>query len=365
MTADRHVVIDVAPAPSRPHEAVFGPGLLGRLGAAAAAVAAPGPCVLVADANVAAAGHAARAETSLRAAGFRPVASSVPGGEPAKSLAAVERLWSDFAAAGLDRGGLVVAVGGGASCDAAGFAAATWMRGVPWIVAPTTLLAMADAAVGGKTAINLPAGKNLAGAVHMPLLVAGDVDSLATLGDRELRSGFAEIVKCAVLADRPRLAAFRRDAARLLGRDAALLVEEIAFAVGVKAAHVRDDADDTRGVRAMLNLGHTVAHALEAESGYGTMLHGEAVAIGLVVATRVAARRGLCAADLERDVRAALAAFGLPTDVPPAFSAAALVARTLSDKKRHAGRRRMVLPLAAGGAALTDVPDEELAAALG
>ncbi|MCE9637104.1 MAG: 3-dehydroquinate synthase [Planctomycetes bacterium] len=359
----RHIVVDTGG--TRPHGGVaVGRGLLARLGELATACVRPGVCVLVADGNVAAAGHAAPVEASLRAAGFQPTVVTLPAGEAAKDIRQVERLWGEFGAAGLDRSGVVVALGGGAASDVAGFAAATWMRGVPWIVAPTTLLAMADASVGGKTAVNLPAGKNLAGTVHMPVLVVADVATLATLPARETRSGFAEIVKCAVLADRSRIAWLRAAAPELLTGDCEAIVDLVAFSVEIKAAHVRGDADDTQGVRALLNLGHTTAHAIEAAAGYGAVLHGEAVAVGLVVAARLAGRRGLCDESLENEVVAALEACGLPVRLPAELDAVAVVARTRSDKKRVAGRTRMVLPLRVSGAALHDVADDELLAAL-
>lgn len=361
MTLERCVPLPFAP---RPHEARIGRGLLARLGAYAADVVPPGACVLVTEPTVAATPCVAAAQTSLEGAGFRPVRVLLPPGEAAKTAAEVEALWDAFAAADIDRRSLVVAMGGGAVGDAAGFAAATWLRGVPLMHVPTTVLAMADSSIGGKTGVNRPAGKNLVGAVHQPELVLADVDTLATLPDRELRSGFAEVAKCAVLADRSRLAGLREAAPRLRARDPSALVEWIAFAVEVKSEHVRGDPLDTLGTRALLNLGHTTAHALETASGHGTMLHGEAVAVGLVVAARIAVRRGLCDPSLESEIAATLAAFGLPTAVPAEIPAADVVARTRFDKKRAAGRRRMVLPHAAGGAGLHEVGDDELAAGL-
>lgn len=369
MSVAHRIPIEVPPvaASSRggPAEAVLGAGLLARLGTLAAGRLRAGPCALVTDAAVARTPHASAADASLRAAGFRPFAVELSEGEAGKSLAQAERVWAAFAENGLDRGGVVFALGGGAVGDAAGFCAALWMRGTPVVQVPTTLLAMADSAIGGKTAVNLPGGKNLVGVVHQPALVVADMDTLATLPDREFLSGFAEIVKCAVLADRARLASLRQDAPRLAARETAPLVDAVAFAVATKMDHVRGDPHDTVGLRALLNLGHTTAHAIEAESGYGATLHGEAVAAGLVVAARLAARRGVCDEGLAGEIAATLAAFGLPTSVAPELDRAALVARTRLDKKRDAGRRRMVLPLGDRGAALAEVSDAELRAALG
>jgi 3-dehydroquinate synthase len=369
VTAPRRVPLDFPP---RPHEATIGRGLLGTIGESAASAlpdgAARGVCAVVTDDHVAAAGHAAAVAASLRAAGFDPVVETLPAGEAAKSLDVAGRLWTSFAAARLDRGSIVVAVGGGAVIDVAGFAASAWMRGVPWIAVPTTLLAMADASVGGKTAVNLHAGKNLVGSIHMPSAVVMDLTTLATLPPRELRSGLGEILKCAVLAERGRIAALRSGAAALLASSGPAgdesLADTVEFAVRVKADHVRDDATETRGVRALLNLGHTTAHALEAEAGYGTMLHGEAVAIGLVVAARISVRRGLCEPSLEPDLVAAAEAFGLPTLLPSSIDPSRIVERARIDKKHTASRRRMVLPARDRGAVLSDVPDDELRAAL-
>ncbi|MCG3133171.1 MAG: 3-dehydroquinate synthase [Planctomycetes bacterium] len=288
----------------------------------------------------------------------------LPAGEAAKALGEVERMWEFFGGHRLDRRSAVVALGGGAVGDSAGFAAATWMRGVPLVHVPTTLLAMSDSAVGGKTAIDLPAGKNLVGAVHMPAAVVADTDTLATLPDREFRSGFAEIVKCALLADRPRLASLAADAPRLVARDPAALADAISFAVGVKLDHVRGDERDLSGRRALLNLGHTVGHAIEREAGFGTWLHGEAVAAGTVVACRVAEGEGLSGPDVTDAARAALSAFGLPTGVPESLRVADLVERTRADKKSEGGRRRMVLPRREAGAETRDVPDAALESAL-
>lgn len=346
-------------------DVTVGDGTIARLGAAAAGALRPSRCAVVTDENVARTPYVVAAETSLAAAGFRPFRVVLPAGEAAKTLAVAERTWSEFAAAGLDRAGCVVAVGGGATGDAAAFCAALWMRGVPVVQVPTTLLAMADSAVGGKTAVNLREGKNLVGVVRQPALVVADVSTLRTLPRRELASGFAEILKCAVLEDPSRIATMRRDAARLLAVEPELAADAVAFAVRVKAAHVADDPDDTLGRRALLNLGHTTAHALESVTGYGTMLHGEAVAAGLVVAARIGARRGTCGAALADELAAALTAFGLPTGVPHGVRAADVVAATRLDKKRADGVRKMVLPGAsAGTACVAPVSDEELLAAL-
>lgn len=349
--------------PPAPCPYLLGEGALARLGAETARVSSSPRCALVTDLGIAGTPHLTAALASLGEAGLDPQVHVLPAGEAAKTLEEAGRLWQFLAEARIERRSAVVALGGGAVGDAAGFCAATWMRGVPLVHAPTTLLAMADSSVGGKTAIDLPAGKNLVGAVHPPAAIVADLATLATLPAREYASGFAEIVKCAVLADRARLASLRSGAPALAARGAAPLADAIAFAVRTKEAHVAGDLLDLSGRRALLNLGHTVAHALETESGYGTMLHGEAVSVGTLVALRIAVTRGLVGEDLFAATRDALAAFGLPLVVPEAISPSDVVARTASDKKREGARRRMVLPTAAG-AALFDVADAELAAAI-
>jgi 3-dehydroquinate synthase len=355
--------LDLDFAPDR-CEYCVGDDVLAELGPKTARLVVSPCCVVVTDAHVAELACVAVAEQSLRRAGFSTERVIVPAGEESKSVRRAEALWESFAEAGLDAHGVVVAIGGGVVGDLAGFCAATWMRGVALVHVPTTLLAMADSAVGGKTAVNLAAGKNLVGAYHQPRLVLADVDTLDSLPDRELRSGLAEVVKCATLRDRGSLTRVRDTADRLLARDRLETSEIVRMAVEVKAAHVHGDVRDAEGRRALLNLGHTTGHAIEAEAGYGRVLHGEAVAAGLVVAARIAGTRALCGEDLLADTVAALTALGLPTKPPDDLDVDRLVARTRHDKKRRGTRRRMVLPHARGGAGLYDVDDAELAAAL-
>jgi len=346
------------------YECVIGEGVLSELGAKTARLVTSPSCVVVTDTNVSATPHLAAAEASLRRAGFAPKTLVVPAGEGSKSAQDATVLWEAFADAGLDADGVVVAVGGGVVGDLAGFCAATWMRGVAFVQAPTTLLAMCDSSIGGKTSLNLSAGKNLVGAFHQPRLVLADVATLDTLPDREMRSGCGEIVKSAMLRDRGALRRLAEAAPRILARDRAITIEAVRLSVETKAEHVRGDEKDRSGKRALLNLGHTTGHAIEAEAGYGRVTHGEAVAAGLVVASRIAQSRALCGEDLVDDVTKTIAALGLPTRAPDGVDPAGLVARTRHDKKRRGGRRRMVLPLARGGAGLYDVDDAELLAAL-
>ncbi len=360
MIAPRRIDVDVAPMP---YGVTIGSGLLASLGERLRADLDPGPCALVTDEGVAATPHADAATDGLRAAGFEPVRVVVPTGEAAKTPRVAGFVWSALAAAGLGRDRCVVAVGGGAVGDLAGFAAATWMRGVDLVHVPTTVLAMADSSVGGKTGVNLSAGKNLVGAFHQPRAVLADVDTLTTLPRRDVASGLAEVVKCAVLADRAALATLSQNAVALLKGAPGPLVDAVSLGVRVKAEIVAADPFERSGRRALLNLGHTTGHALETVTGHGVLRHGEAVAIGLVVAARLAAARGSGPADLVTTLEDLLIALELPIAVPDGVDPEHVVAATALDKKRAAGERRMVLPTL-DGAEVVPVTDDALRAAL-
>ena len=260
----------------------------------------------------------------------------VPAGEASKSFASYERLCNELIAAGLDRGSAIVALGGGVVGDLAGFVAASLFRGIPVVQVPTTLVAMTDASIGGKTAIDVPAGKNLVGAFHQPRLVACHTRTLSTLPGRERRAGFGELWKYALL-DGPALwRAVAACAPWAAGADGAEpppeLREVIERSIAYKAAIVGKDERERTGVRALLNLGHTVGHAIESASG-GALHHGEAVGLGLVAACRVSAALGLARGGLENEVTQALAASGLPSDVSP-WLRDEVLARVKVDKKR-------------------------------
>jgi len=357
----RRVRLDVG---DPPHDYVLGAGVLARLGALLAETCQPCRVALVYDEGVAATGLPDTAFEGLEAHAFRCERIVLPDGEASKTVAEAERLWTRLAESGFERRDVVVALGGGAVGDAAGFCAATYQRGVPLVQAPTTLLAMADSALGGKTGINLSCGKNLVGVIKLPVLVAADLDALTTLSARDIRSGMAEIVKCAVLADRPALSWLAAAAPDVLARDTAALGRAVLLAVETKARHVAGDLHDLSGLRALLNLGHTVAHALETESGHGILRHGEAVSIGMVAAAEVAERRGLSNAQVTSALVLALEAYELPCRLPAGADIGALLRRTRFDKKRRDGRRWMALPLADGGAAMHPVEDDELRAVL-
>jgi 3-dehydroquinate synthase len=355
------VRVDLA---ERSYEIVVGRDLLARAGQELAALGAK-DLVVVTDENLAATEHLDRFEASLDAAGLGHRRIVLPAGEASKSMAELERLLDRLLEAGVERSTTIVAFGGGVIGDLAGFSAAILLRGVPYVQVPTTLLAQVDSAVGGKTAVNARHGKNLIGAFHQPRLVLADTDVLATLPPRELRAGYAEVVKYGLI-DRPEFFAWlERHGAALLAGDAAAQQHAIVTSCAAKAAIVAADERETDH-RALLNLGHTFAHAYEAVAGYGErLLHGEAVALGMVQAFALSTRLGLCpAADLTR-MRAHLAAAGLPTDPlairPDGFDTAAMLAAMGRDKKVAAGRLRFVLVRGIGAAFISDqVPAEVL-----
>ena len=285
-------------------------------------------------------------------------------GEASKTLANFSGVIDALAALGATRDACVYALGGGVVGDLAGFAAACWMRGIDVVQLPTTLLAMVDSSVGGKTAVDIAQGKNLVGAFHPPCAVIADTAALRTLPPRELRAGFAEVIKYGAIVDAPFLDWLDADADGLLAGDDAVLAEAIARSCAHKAAIVERDPFE-RGERALLNFGHTFGHAIETEQGYGGLNHGEAVAVGMVLAARLSTLLGLAdAADGER-LRALLARFGLPTTLPPDLDPAALVARMRLDKKAQGSGLRFVLWNGAGKArVVADVAEARVLDAL-
>jgi 3-dehydroquinate synthase len=266
----------------------------------------------------------------------------LPDGEAHKNLANVGGALEALARLGATRDACVVALGGGVVGDLAGFTAACWMRGIDFIQLPTTLLAMVDSSVGGKTGVNLPAGKNLVGAFHQPRAVVADIDTLASLPQREYRAGLAEVVKGAAIGDPAFFAWLETHADALLARDSQPLVEAIARKVRYKAGVVARDETE-QGERALLNFGHTFGHALETAGDYTTLLHGEAVAIGMLLAARLSERLGMSApADTGR-LQRLLERLGLPTAMPEGSDPARLLALMRLDKKNTAGTLRLIL----------------------
>ncbi len=313
---DGDTVVEVA-LPARSYPVVVGESLLARAAELGRPPARATRALLVTQEPVVGAGHVAPVEASLRAAGLAVTRHVVPDGEPAKDLGVLGTLWHACAAVPLSRDDVVVAVGGGVVGDLAGFAAATYNRGVAVLQVPTTLLAQVDAAIGGKTGINLAEGKNLVGAFHQPTAVLCDTGTLATLPRRLLVEGLGEVVKYGLIRD-PRVLELLEAApvgADGLRPSPALLRELVERSVAVKAAVVAADEREG-GERAHLNLGHTYGHAVEALTGYGSVLHGEAVAIGTVVALRLGERLGRTPPALARRGEALLERVGLPVRGP-------------------------------------------------
>ncbi|MDI6870008.1 MAG: 3-dehydroquinate synthase [Bacillota bacterium] len=342
-----------------------GAGLLESVGAAAQMAAGGDRVALVTDPVVDGL-YGETVRQALRAARRQVVTLVVPEGEAAKQLGVVEELYHRALAAGLERDDLVVALGGGAVGDAAGFFAATYLRGLAFLQVPTTLLAQIDSSVGGKVGVNLPLGKNLVGAFHQPRAVIADPSVLRTLSLREFRSGLAEVIKHGVLAD-PELFARLEQWPPLEAQASAWpsddeLAEAVRAAVAVKAAVVAVDEREA-GPRMTLNLGHTAGHAVEAVTGFGPVRHGEAVAYGMAVAARLAQRLGLCPEKEAGRIVSLLARFGLPTRREELAAPAGVedILRALSrDKKVRRSRVRWVLPRGIGEVTVTDEVPEPL-----
>jgi shikimate kinase / 3-dehydroquinate synthase len=326
--------------PGSPHEVTLGTRLQNLVAAALQRMATSGAVMVVSDANVAER-HGPSVHAALRGAGFPSRLHILPIGEAAKEMAVLSGIYEAMAAAGVDRDGALIALGGGAVGDVAGFAAATWMRGIRYLQLPTTLLAMVDSSIGGKTAINLPSGKNLVGAVHQPAAIFCDLDYLSTLPDDEYRAALAEVIKAAVIADRAFFDWLSMNMTALLGREPAIIRESVRRAIGIKAAVVADDPTET-GRRAILNYGHTIGHALERVAGYGRLRHGQAVAWGMQVAARVSLLSGRCSPSAVEAQQSLLQDGGLLA-APPAVRGADLVEAMRHDKKARSGEPRWVL----------------------
>lgn len=317
---------------------------------------APILAVIVADENVRV--HADAVNRALAAAGFRTDSVVLPAGEGTKSQSTIASLWDRLAELHADRRTLVVAVGGGVIGDAAGFAASTFNRGLPLLMVPTTLLSMVDSSVGGKVGINHPKAKNLIGAFHQPIGVWIDTATLDTMPEREFRSGLAEVVKYGVILD-PEFFEYQEvNADRILARDPAAIRHVVARSCRLKADVVEKDEREETGLRAVLNYGHTFAHAFETAAGYGRWLHGEAVAAGMVCASRLAERQGLVPAELTERQRRLLQKFQLPV-APEPWPFDDLIATMRSDKKSLAGKLRFILPRRLGEVALFDNASED------
>ena len=338
----------------------IGRGLLDDAAAIAALVTGR-HALVVTDANVAP-HYLARVQSAL--AGKTTGTLVLPAGEQEKTLARLGDVMSALAALGASRDATVVALGGGVVGDLAGFAAACWMRGVRFVQLPTTLLAMVDSSVGGKTAVDLPQGKNLVGAFHQPAAVLADVATLDTLPPRELRAGLAEVVKYGAIGDPAFFGWLEQNAQALLARDADALAHAIATSCAHKAGIVvRDETE--QGERMLLNFGHTFGHAIETEQGYGGLLHGEAVAVGMVLAARLSADLGRAPWSDTARLAALLGRLELPVELPPGLSGEALLARMRLDKKAVSGAVRLILWTGLGHADVAEgVPEQDILAVL-
>jgi len=323
-----------------PHEVIVGTRLGGLVAQLLRRFAVTGTVVVVTDDPVREP-HARLLAESLAMAGIASKIHVVPRGEAAKEVGALTAIYATLGAAGVDRRGALIALGGGTVGDVAGFAAATWMRGIRYIQVPTTLLAMVDSSIGGKTGINLPQGKNLVGALHQPLGIFCDLDYFETLPDAEYRAALAEVVKAAVIADRTFFDWLSANLPSLLRRDLPVVREAVCRSIAIKASVVARDPHEI-GLRAMLNYGHTVGHALERAAGYGRLRHGEAVALGMTAAAHLSVLTGRCspaAADSQYDL---LERCGLLA-TRPEVATADLMDAMQHDKKSEAGDVRWVL----------------------
>jgi 3-dehydroquinate synthase len=296
--------------------------------------------------------YAARLEASLRHAGAKTLRIVVPDGEAFKTLETLDRVFEALLQANADRRTVVVALGGGVIGDLAGFAAATYQRGVSYLQVPTTLLAQVDSSVGGKTAVNHALGKNMIGAFHQPLAVIADTDTLATLPERELGAGLAEVVKHGAILDSQFLDWIEANAERLRTRDPAALAHAIRRSCEIKARIVAEDERES-GARALLNFGHTFGHAIESGAGYGSWLHGEAVAAGMALAARFSARQGRIDTNAAERLVGLLAKLRLPVERPP-MPAERWLEFMARDKKNRDGRITLILLEALGRATIVD-----------
>jgi 3-dehydroquinate synthase len=331
---DRSYVVHVAP------------GSLAKAGTYVAGLGHAGHALVVSAPPVADR-YASPLVDSLASAGVRVSSVLLPDGETSKTLTTVERIYDAAFVAGIDRWTIVVALGGGVVGDISGFAAATLLRGLRWVMVPTTLLAQVDSSVGGKTGVNREQGKNLVGAFHQPVLVVSDPRTLATLEEREYRAGLAEVVKYAMILDGELFGLLEREAEAVLARDTGLLTDIVARCVELKSSIVERDEREA-GPRRILNFGHTIGHAVEQATGYSRYLHGEAVAMGMMAATRLSITLGACEPAIAARLGQLLTRFGLPAALPADLPSERLLTAIARDKKADGGKVRFILCEALG-----------------
>lgn len=351
------------PVGERAYPIRIGSGLLAQVGTWTRDVLGTSRVALVQDATVAEL-YGVAVRESLEAAGHQVHPVIVPPGEASKSLDELSRLYAAFAEARLDRKSAVLVLGGGVAGDLGGFAAATYLRGLPFVQVPTTLLAQVDSSVGGKTGIDLPTGKNLVGAFHQPSLVVVDLDTLATLPEREFVAGLAEVIKYGVIADAELFQYLEEQRTAILARSPEALTHIIARSCEIKAQVVGADERES-GLRAILNYGHTVGHSIEAVAGFGVYAHGEAIAIGMVAAGELSARRTGLDQETAARIRRLLVEYGLPVRLNAPLPQAELLQAMQLDKKTVGGELRFVLAREIGSVVTQPVPEEAVRTVLG
>jgi len=333
--------------PGKQYDVVIGNGILSSCGERIASLGIGERCAVISDSNVAPLYSEALCE-SLRAAGITSYPVNIEAGEASKSMACTEKICRQMITDGHDRHSFIIALGGGVIGDLAGFAAATFYRGIPFVQIPTTIVAQVDSSVGGKTGVNTPEGKNLIGCFHQPHLVIADTLTLKSLPDREFNEGFAEVIKHAAIRDADML----DEIMRVDGREG--LTPLIARNVAIKSRIVEEDEKETTGTRAHLNYGHTIGHAIEAACGYGRLLHGEAISLGLLAAGNLSCSRAGLPPEHAKRVRLALERFSLPTTLESQWDTDLLLQLMKSDKKFNKGRIRFVVVPELGRAELRD-----------
>ena len=340
------VHVDLA---ERSYEVMVEAGSLGKVAELVAHAGLAGRRAAVISDETVAALHAEKLVAALESAGFRPTLHTVPAGEASKSMACAEQVCREMVRAGHDRKSFVIALGGGVVGDLAGFVAAIFFRGLPFVQIPTTIVSQVDSSVGGKTGVNVAEGKNLLGAFHQPRLVIVDPETLRTLPGREFREGFAEAIKHAAIRD----AAMLDDLAALDPANREVPAVLIARNIAIKARIVEADEHETLGIRALLNFGHTIGHGIEAAVPYGELLHGEAIALGMRAALFLSERRAGLDPAASRKIIDLLEKFGLPLVLPESISTDTVMTRRATDKKFAAGAIRFVVLDAPGSARVT------------
>ena len=338
------------------YPALVGSGLLRRIGECVREYLPRKMCAIISDSNVAPL-FADRVKQSLKSAGFRPKLITIPAGEKSKTLDQASAICDQMIAVGLDRQSFVIGLGGGVIGDISGFVAAIYHRGIPHVQIPTTLLAMVDSSIGGKTGVDTADGKNLLGAFHQPSLVIDDVEVLKTLPPRQFNQGFAEIIKHAIVADAEMFGKLQHWKAS----DALALEPIIKRNIEIKSKIVARDERDQTGERAVLNFGHTIGHAIERAGNYHTFLHGEAVSMGIVAACAISIRKAGLPPDQAGAISGLLRQFNLPTELPKAFPREKIFDALKLDKKFERGEIRFVLTPRIGSARVaTDVTMDDI-----